>query len=188
VRDDFSLYARLTRVGSVDRLDLFAEWWDSGEEVPVAEFYKALRFVWASAELPYRYDDVWPDLWEQTAAAFEHDPSSRAMLMTAEEMQTHAALPDDVTIYRGYGEWNSEHPHSSAMWKGYSWTLDRDRATWFAKRFAVLHGKAHLATAIVPRKCIIAFFDERGECEAIVLPEQIVGYVDIQRLEVEHTR
>ncbi len=39
--DGLSLYDRLAQAGSVDRLELFAEWWDSGEEVPVAEFYKA---------------------------------------------------------------------------------------------------------------------------------------------------
>jgi hypothetical protein len=186
VSDDRSLLARLSRAGSVDRLDLFAEWWDSGEEVPVAEFYEVVRLVWSSAELPYRYDDVWPDLWEQMAAAFEGDPKRRAMLMTADELETHAALPDEVMIYRGFGEWKSEHSHPSAMWEGYSWTLDRDRALWFAKRFALLHGKARLATAIVPRTCIIALLDERGEHEVIVVPEQIAGHVDIERLEVEH--
>jgi hypothetical protein len=94
----------------------------------------------------------------------------------------------DVTIYRGYGEWSSEQSDPSVMWKGYSWTLDRDRALWFAKRFAVLHGKARVVTATVPRGCIITLLEERGEQEVILLPEQVVGPVDIQRLQVEHTQ
>ena len=101
VSDDFSLYDRLTRVGSVERMELFADWWDSGEEVPVAEFYAALRLVWSSAEFLYRYDDVWPDLWCETAVAFGRDPGSRAMFMTAAERKTYSALPANVTIYRG---------------------------------------------------------------------------------------
>ncbi len=148
----------------------------------------ALRFVWSSAELLYRYDDVWPDLWDQTSADFTRDPGRRAMLMTAEEMQTYAALPNDVMIYRGYGEWSSEHLHPSAMWKGYSWTLDRARALWFAKRFTRRHGKVRLATATVLRESIIALLEERREREVIMLPEQIAGTVDIQGLDVEDTR
>jgi hypothetical protein len=48
----------------------------------------------------------------------------REHLMDAEE---RAALPDVVTILRGF-------THAEGA-RGLSWTLDRERAEWFARRF-----------------------------------------------------
>jgi hypothetical protein len=152
------------------------------EAVPVAVFYEALRLVWCSAEFLYRYDEVWDDLWWLESSRFEREPARRCELMSPEEMQMYEALPTPVRIYRGYGEWTSEDYDPSEMWQGYSWTLDRDRAVRFAKRFTVLHGAPRIASATISREHIVALFEERNESELIVLPKHIVGHVQIRPL------
>ena len=49
--------------------------------------------------------------------------------MEQEERKALAALPDRLTIYRGV------HIKKGTL-RGLSWTLDRERAEWFANRWA----------------------------------------------------
>ncbi|MSU01380.1 hypothetical protein [Tissierella pigra] len=72
-----------------------------------------------------------------------------------------------VTIYRGEGE------QSSPLDEAYSWTLDKDKAEWFANRYdteevcRVYQAKVHIDN-------IKAYFEDRGEEEVIVFPEDVV--------------
>jgi hypothetical protein len=51
--------------------------------------------------------------------------------------------------------------------RGYSWTLNRNVACWFAIRFAEENGSALVLTAEVPRKQIMFHSDERSEAEVV---------------------
>lgn len=111
--------------------------------------------------------DVWTDAegcgvnfrWWRTC--FNSSRPNRERLMLAKERAKLAALPDTFTIYRG-----AEPRHR----KGLSWTIDREKAEWFARRFQ-RGGKVYSATA---RKVdVIAYFDCRGESEIVIDPEEL---------------
>ncbi|WAB25132.1 mRNA catabolic process [Lysinibacillus phage vB_LfM_LysYB1] len=69
-----------------------------------------------------------------------------------------------VTVYRG------TQSKSSPLDKAYSWTLDKEKAQFFASRFAD-YGKLHEAEVYVDK--IITYLDARGEKEVLILPEHI---------------
>lgn len=54
--------------------------------------------------------------------------SNPYMLMTEEKLEVFNSL-DEITIYRGVTSYNADNE------KALSWTLDYDKAEWFAKRF-----------------------------------------------------
>lgn len=71
-----------------------------------------------------------------------------------------ARLSDDsmITVYRGVKENN---------YKGLSWTIDRNIAEWFAKRFSYNVNKVYLFSGHLKKKDIIAFFNCRNENEVV---------------------
>jgi hypothetical protein len=86
-----------------------------------------------------------------------------------------AKLPDDsmITIYRGVKEND---------YKGLSWTIDRNIAEWFAKRFSYNVNKVYLFSGQLKKKDIIAFFDCRNENEVVCDYRKIK---DVQCEEIE---
>ena len=52
---------------------------------------------------------------------------------------------------------------------GYSWTLNRDTACWFAMRFSDLRPRPLVPCAEVPRGEIALYGNERGEAEVVLL-------------------
>lgn len=92
-------------------------------------------------------------------------PGRTDWMMDDEERATLAALPETVTVYRGYDRTNK---------LGWSWTTDRDKAAWFARRFATVRGsRPRIATATVPRANVLAYFRGRGESEVFVDPRDV---------------
>lgn len=60
---------------------------------------------------------------------------------------------------------------------GYSWTLNRDMACWFAMRFSNLRQNPFVLRAEVPRGEIALYGNERGEAE-VVLMRALAASVD----------
>jgi len=86
--------------------------------------------------------------------------------LPAEEREALAALPDEITIYRGIKTPDSpDDPH------GMSWTLDRDKAVWFANR---MKSRGVLYTATIKKSKVLAHFLNRGESEIVVHPDSII--------------
>ena len=86
-------------------------------------------------------------------------PGLRSLLMDDTEQAAFAALPEQVTLYRGC--------YAANQW-GLSWSLDRDTAA----RFPTLHryrqeGQPLLVTTRIAKGAIIAFKADRGEAEII---------------------
>jgi hypothetical protein len=76
-------------------------------------------------------------------------------------------LPDSetFTIYRGVsGERRKRRVRS------YSWTLDLDRACWFALRLTLPAPSVY--SAAVPRAKILAYYNGRGEQEIVCRPDR----------------
>ena len=83
--------------------------------------------------------------------------SDTKFLMSEEERTFFNSLPDKVKIYRG--------THDANNYRALSWTNDYETALWFAKRF---HSDGYILQAIVDKKDIIAFFNDRNEHELII--------------------
>jgi hypothetical protein len=123
--------------------------------------------VWIDSENVSQNQRVWRSVWRMLPQPWA--------TMTQDEQKEFAALPDRFSIFRGYAL-----PRGTAL--GLSWTLDRGRAEWFARRFA---GEHHfVAVGIVRKKDVLAFFSRRDEHEIVVFPK----VVDIVEREIEVAR
>jgi hypothetical protein len=87
------------------------------------------------------------------------------LMMDESEQAALAALPDPVPVFRGFSLDGSE--------RGFSWTVDRHRAEWFAHRFASLGGEARVACGTVAKAKVIAYLLSREESQVLALPEDV---------------
>ena len=93
-------------------------------------------------------------------------------MMCEEDYEIYKQLPEEITIYRGLGKLNA------ANIKALSWTLNPDRAKWFANRFDFGEGNAKVYRAKIKRKYVFAYCNERKE------EEVIVDYHKLQNIEL----
>lgn len=77
-------------------------------------------------------------------------------------------LPDDlgneVQVWRGTSALSFRKASA-----GFSWTLDRDVACWFAMRFSDRNGSPLVLSATVPKLDIALYTNERSEQEVVLL-------------------
>lgn len=132
---------------------------DVADRCDDVEWWLLARDVWIDSENVHEHYDEWRSI-------FTSDHDNRAALMLDDELDVLAAKGERFTIYRGCAE---------PDFVGLSWTLDRERATWFAQRSARLHGGDHgwLLVGRVRRSNVVAYFTTRSEEEIVVLPEQV---------------
>ena len=71
------------------------------------------------------------------------------------ETVTVRNLPDEFAVYRGF---------QGRREKGIAWTTDREKAVWFANRFAVLDrfGEPKLLTGVARKEDVLGYFTGRG--------------------------
>lgn len=134
-----------------------------------ALYWELLSDTWTRTEAPSADAALW-------RALLAGDRPRREAMMTAEERDALAAMPEVLTVYRGAG-----HPDYA---DGLAWTLDRGRAAWFAGYAPlalarswvpgrVRSGEPVLATGTVARGDVIAYLTERQEAEVLVLPSAV---------------
>ena len=76
-------------------------------------------------------------------------------------------------IYRGY-RFDDAAP-------GFSWTLDKARARWFAGRLRTDdHPDPKIVSGYVAREHVIAYITSRDEQEIVVLPEHVTE-IEVER-------
>lgn len=142
-------------------------------------------YVWAH-ERPYRFDalqcaladggddwDLIADVWIDSENIWQHDVEwadvltgdGHRQMMTDDEANRLDGLPDTVTIWRGCQYGVNED--------GLSYTLDANRAHWFATRYARDDDQPVVIEATVPRNRIIALCTRRSEEEVIVLDKDV---------------
>jgi hypothetical protein len=80
-------------------------------------------------------------------------------------------LPETIRVWRG----TYEITLNEAV-KGYSWTIDRDVACWFAMRFGKLYPQ--VIAADIPTRQIAYFTDKRGEKEVVLTKRPTLAFVD----------
>ena len=123
------------------------------EELSPEEYWPLLGDVWIDTENQWQYIDELSDL-------LAADLPSRELIMQEDERASLAAMPDEITIYRGYQVGKNEG--------GLSWTTDRSRAEWFAGRLALEGDEPAVMEAVVNKNDVVAFFSRRGENEIVL--------------------
>lgn len=70
-------------------------------------------------------------------------------------------VSDPVTAYRG------------GVQGGISWTLNREQAEWFARRFVFEPNEPQLWSTTVPKEEVLGYLTRRGEAEVILDPYEV---------------
>jgi hypothetical protein len=94
-------------------------------------------------------------------------PDSRAT-MSENDHKVFAALPNTFPIFRG-----QSHTRRGIT-KGLSWTADQAKAEWFARRYLT---KGFIASGLVCKCDVFAYFTGRKESEVVVQPSEIRSIV-----------
>jgi hypothetical protein len=116
--------------------------------------------VWQDSENIRQARREWIAVWRQLS-----DPHAT---MDAVQRKAFAALPDPVTVYRGFSGHRRGH-------RGLAWTVDRTKAEWFARRFCFADNDTPcVASGRVRKNEVFAYFGG-GEQEIIVHPDKVRG-------------
>jgi hypothetical protein len=126
-------------------------------EIPAKEYGRLLGEAWIDSNNVYQNRRAWRNLW----SAPDIDVSAA---MDEKERSALAALPDLVTVYRG-----TQHPRTRAP---LSWSLDQDKAHWFAARSGT---GGFLLTGKARKNAIKAVFFGRKEDEVVALRVKVVS-------------
>lgn len=119
-------------------------------DVSKKEYNELLRESWILTEFPHQMGTrVLVEMFKL---------AEKNLLMTKEELNILKNLPKEVVIYRGTQS-------KKAKVNGLSWTLDKEKAEWFSKRFK-LGGKIYQAK--IDKEDIFMFNDERSEKEVVI--------------------
>jgi hypothetical protein len=124
-----------------------------------SNYWEILSIIWTQQE------QLWPNR-EWFLQLFQSQRPEREHLMSADEHGTLAQLPDEFPIYRGFIGKRGE---------GLSWSLSREKAEWFARRFSLITqlGKPQLMVGVVNKRDVLAYFDAREEQEIVVDPANV---------------
>lgn len=132
--------------------------WDAllmlGGRMSDVEFWEMFGWVWTDSE----------NIWQHSRTIrriLQCGRAQRHKMMSNDEQAALSALPSVVTVHRGHGLRNDN---------GLSWTLDRDKAAWFATRWKQ---RGWVTSGQVSRSNIIARFDGRGEQEVVCFPRSV---------------
>lgn len=142
--------------------------WNMARLFEEKEYWIAVADVWVLNESLFQDMEILEDIWTGCGI---HSVKNRHLVMDAEERKFLAALSDEISVWRGCVEANIN---------GWSWTLDRERARFFAERFAP-DGKPLIVEAKVRKRDVLAYFPRRGEEELVVHPQDIYD-MDIMKL------
>lgn len=93
--------------------------------------------------------------------------ADKKALMDDEDYQVFDTLPSEFSVYRGI----STHGNTN----GLSWTLNRETAEWFAKRFSFDGSKGTVIEATAKKEDVLAYFNDRNEQEIVINPKKLVN-------------
>lgn len=118
------------------------------------DFSKFLGEMWTLIESPSHAPNVTN---KQLVNYFKQ--ADKEYVMNQEELKLYDSLPDEITIYRGV-EKNKKNST-----KALSWTLNKDKAKWFATRY---EDKGIMFTAKIKKEDVLAYFNSRKEEEVVI--------------------
>ena len=119
-----------------------------------ADYWKVLGEIFNYVECNSANTGIWLKLLKSPRPGREH-------LMDYDERTALAALPGEFTVWRG----------ASPEYKvGMSWTLDREKAMWFAEHRWT---GARVFQTVVKKTNVLAHFLSRDESEIVVDPREL---------------
>jgi glycerol kinase len=121
------------------------------------EFWEIVGWIWIDNENIYQNFNEWHRLWSSNR-------TNRHLCMSEEEQQVIKSFSETITIWRGV--------RGKKYTRGLSWTIDRDKAIWFAKRFSSKNAVL-LIEGTVKRTHVLAHFIGRNEQEIVALPKNV---------------
>jgi hypothetical protein len=124
------------------------------ERVSDAEYWKQVSEVWQDSESIWQNGDEWEVLWKS-------DRPEKHLAMNDDEREELAKLPDPITVYRGIPESSLDEDN------GLSWTLSREKAEWFARRYSPIFGPGAALEGQVRKSDVHALLLGRDEQEII---------------------
>ena len=125
------------------------------------DFARMLRNTWIDVEFT---SDNTNTSFKERLSWFQKANSQ--YLMCEKDFKRWKGLKEVTTIYRGCRNQEKE--------LGMSWTLDKEKAEWFATRLANEDDIPVIYTYDIDKKYIFAYFSERDEAEIIINPIKIL--------------
>ena len=132
-------------------LKAYGEWWTPDLD---EDYWNQVARVWIDSENIYQNKYSWRSLLTEQY-------SNPNLMMNEEEKIFFDSLPDEITIFRG-----------GMDDKGFSWTLDKDRACWFANRW---NQDQEVFEKTINKSDALAYLNGRNESEIIYVPEEEVS-------------
>lgn len=126
------------------------------DETDPQGFWNTLSYVWADSENVWQEMDFWVAVFELTGE------EEAKIFMDRDEYLFLQQLHFPRKVWRGAREHNK---------RGLSWTLDRDKAEWFASRFMQ---QGEVIERTVERRDVFAYMNGRGEQEIILKPSALL--------------
>lgn len=134
---------------------------DHRDEIGDEDFAALAADVWIDSENVWQVLAEWQEILSERQGLFLDG-------MNEEERVVLDALPDPVPVYRGcQAEINED---------GLSWTVDYDKAVWFARRFS-RDAEPIVIVGTIDKCDIAGYFNRRGEKEVIALSLNAVRIV-----------
>lgn len=130
---------------------------------------ETLRYFWSDIE--HINDDVNVKTREIVSMFKRADINT---LMNGTEREVFHNFGAEVTLYRGVTSYNEKNK------KALSWTIDYNKAVWFANRFQTGDGKVWEIT--IPNNRILCYFNTRNEKEVIIDPYNLNVEIKIQEI------
>lgn len=149
----------------------------SGREYPELsiELGEIASEVWYDAKYPWQSLEDWRFVFQTLDA-------NKQSLMSKSERRALRKMPSEFTVYRGVSAVDHMEAEEAAF--GLSWTTQRSKAEWFARRFALDDSQAFVIEATISKKAVIAYLTGREESEILIDPDNIYE-MKIEELEME---
>ena len=121
------------------------------EKLKDKDYWETLGDIWRDSE------NIWQNkmLW---LALLSVDRKQKEYFMNEEDRRFLKLLPKEIIIYRGYIKNKNK--------SGYSYTLNKEKAKWFANRFG---NNGLVETRTINKSDVFAYTNQRGENEIIIL-------------------
>lgn len=121
-------------------------------------YWELLGDIWTDSENIWQFQKYWKHLLGNNEDLDRFRPN-KEYFMSEADRQVFKNLPEELTIYRGY------HPGKNR--NGFSYSLDKKKAEWFATRFNKRGGK--VLTLKVKKSDVFAYTNARNEKEIIYI-------------------
>ena len=128
------------------------------------EYWKTLGSVWTDSENVHQALSTWKDLWSK-------DIPGRHLVMDEGERAWLASMPETFLVWRGTNYKRSV--------RGVSWTVDAEKAAWFARRLRMPGQKSFVASGLVAKANVYAAFRGRQEREIVAERVKVSDVVEL---------